>query len=205
MDVSRFNHLFYSLFLPSMCMKRSISLLFSFSILLFSCSDLKKDEQLLRISKLEKRIELIENERLKNEIDTLTALKIATNAVEIRIKNYLVLDTIDLVLGKKMDAYKIMRRNLKPLGKQNSQLKQAIREEEKSLKDLKTDIENGSGSRDKYESYILFEKNKINQLQTLLDEYLRLKEETLATYRELHSELNQLSLDLIRKHILNHL
>lgn len=186
-------------------MKRSISLLFSFSILLFSCSDLKKDEQLLRISKLEKRIELIENERLKNEIDTLTALKIATNAVEIRIKNYLVLDTIDLVLGKKMDAYKIMRRNLKPLGKQNSQLKQAIREEEKSLKDLKTDIENGSGSRDKYESYILFEKNKINQLQTLLDEYLRLKEETLATYRELHSELNQLSLDLIRKHILNHL
>jgi hypothetical protein len=185
-------------------MKRSISLLFSFSILLFSCSDLKKDEQLLRISKLEKRIELIENERLKNEIDTLTALKIATNAVEIRIKNYLVLDTIDLVLGKKMDAYKIMRRNLKPLGKQNSQLKQAIREEEKSLKDLKTDIENGSGSRDKYESYILFEKNKINQLQTLLDEYLRLKEETLATYRELHSELNQLSLDLIRKHNLNH-
>jgi hypothetical protein len=185
-------------------MKRSISLLFSFSILLFSCSDLKKDEQLLRISKLEKRIELIENERLKNEIDTLTALKIATNAVEIRIKNYLVLDTIDLVLGKKMDAYKIMRRNLKPLGKQNSQLKQAIREEEKSLKDLKTDIENGSGSRDKYESYILFEKNKINQIQTLLDEYLRLKEETLATYRELHSELNQLSLDLIRKHNLNH-
>ena len=185
-------------------MKRSISLLFSFSILLFSCSDLKKDEQLLRISKLEKRIELIENERLKNEIDTLTALKIATNAVEIRIKNYLVLDTIDLVLGKKMDAYKIMRRNFKPLGKQISQLKQALLEEQKSLKNLKTDIENGSGSRDKYESYILFEKNKINQLQTLLDEYLRLKEETLATYRELHSELNQLSLDLIRKHNLNH-
>ena len=109
----------------------------------------------------------------------------------------MVLDTIDLVLGKKMDAYKIMRRSLKPLGKQNIQLKQAIREEQKSLKDLKTDIENGSGSRDKYESYILFEKNKITQLQTLLDEYLRQKQETFATYRELHSELNQLSLVLL--------
>lgn len=157
-----------------------------------------------RISKLEKQIVLIENERSENEIDTLTALKIATNAVEIRIKNYLVLDTINLVLGKKMDAYKIMRRSLKPLGKQNSQLKQAIREEQKTLKALKSDIENGSGSRDKYESYILFEKNKVNQLQTLLDEYLRLKEETMATYRALHPELNQLSLDLVRKHNLNH-
>jgi hypothetical protein len=153
---------------------------------------------------LEKRILLIENERTVNEIDTLTALKIATNAVEIRIKNYLVLDTINLVLGKKMDAYKMMRRSLKPLGKQNSQLKQAIREEQKTLKALRSDIENGSGSRDKYESYILFEKNKLNQLQILLDEYLKLKNETMATYRELHPELNQLSLDLVRKHNLNH-
>jgi hypothetical protein len=185
-------------------MKRSITFLLSLSMFIVSCSDLKKDEQLKRISKLENGLALIEKNRLKNEIDTLTELKIATNAVEIRIKNYLVLDTIDLVLGKKMDAYKIMRRSLKPLGKQNIQLKQAIREEQKSLKDLKTDIENGSGSRDKYESYILYEKNKINQLQTLLDEYLRQKQETLATYRKLHPELNQLSLDLVRKYNLTH-
>lgn len=185
-------------------MKRSIIFLLSLSMFIVSCSDLKKDEQLKRISKLENGLALIEKNRLKNEIDTLTELKIATNAVEIRIKNYLVLDTIDLVLGKKMDAYKIMRRSLKPLGKQNIQLKQAIREEQKSLKDLKTDVENGSGSRDKYESYILFEKNKINQLQTLLDEYLRKKQETLSTYRKLHPELNQLSLDLVRKYNLSH-
>ena len=114
------------------------------------------------------------------------------------------MDTINLVLGKKMDAYKIMRRNLKPLGKQNSQLKNAIREEQKTLKALKTDIESGSGSRDKYESYILFEKNKINQIEVLVKEYLRLKKEIVKTYRELHSELNQLSLDLLRQHNLNH-
>ena len=97
-----------------------------------------------------------------------------------------------------------MRRNLKPLGKQNSQLKTAIREERRTLNALKSDIENGSGSRDKYESYILFEKNKINQVDVLLKEYLRLKEETLDTYHKLHPELNQLSLDLLRKHNLNH-
>jgi hypothetical protein len=180
------------------------SLILSSCILLFSCSDLKKDEQLKRIAKLEKRLSDIESVRIKNEIDTLTALKIATNAVEIRIKNYLVLDTIDMVLGKKMDTYKIMRRNLKPLGKQNSQLKTAIREERRTLNDLKVDIENGSGSRDKYESYILFEKNKISQVDVLLKEYLRFKEETLDTYHKLHPELNQLSLDLLRKHNLNH-
>jgi chromosome segregation ATPase len=185
-------------------MKQSIFLFLSCCVLLFSCADLKKDEQLQRISKLEQRLSGLEKTRAKNEIDTLTALKIATNAVEIRIKTYLVLDTINLVLGKKMDAYKIMRRNLKPLGKQNSQLKNAIREEQKTLKALKTDIESGSGSRDKYESYILFEKNKINQIEVLVKEYLRLKKEIVKTYRELHSELNQLSLDLLRQHNLNH-
>jgi len=185
-------------------MKFSISLIISCCFLLFSCADLKKDEQLQRISKLEQRLSDIEKIRIKNEIDTLTALKIATNAVEIRIKNYLVLDTINLVLGKKMDTYKIMRRNLKPLGKQNSQLKMAIREERRTLNALKSDIENGSGSREKYESYILFEKNKIRQLDVLLKEYLRLKKETLETFCKLHPELNQLSLDLLRKHNLNH-
>ena len=109
------------------------------------------------------------------------------------------MDTINLVLGKKMDAYKIMRRNLKPLGKQNSQLKNALKEEAQVLKSLKLDINNGSGSREKYESYILFEKNKINQIQVLLDEYLKLKRETLKTYHELHPELNQFSIELIRK------
>lgn len=187
-----------------MVLKFSYSLVALCCVLLFSCADLKKDEQLSRISKLEKTLAKIEQERAKNTIDTLTALKISTNNVEIRIKTYLVLDTINLVLGKKMDAYKIMRRNFKPLGKQNSQLKSAIREERKTLKDLRVDIDNGSGSRDKYESYILFEKNKIKQLQILLDEHMRLKNETFHTYRELHDELNQLSLALLRKNNLSH-
>ncbi|MEN9972182.1 MAG: hypothetical protein RIS20_529 [Bacteroidota bacterium] len=180
------------------------ALLLLTGVFLFSCSDLKKDEQLKRISKLEQRLSVIEQTRIKNEIDTLSALKSTTNSVEIRLKKYLVLDTINLVLGKKIDAYKIMRRNLNPLWKQNSQLKTAIREEQRTLKALSADIENGSGSRDKYESYILFEKNKISQVDVLLKEYLRLKLETLETYHKLHAELNQLSLDLLRKHNLNH-
>ena len=180
-------------------MKSFLVIILSFGFIFVSCADLKKNDQIKRVSVLEKRLKKIELTRKSNEIDSLTAMKISTNAVEIRIKTYLVLDTINLVLGKKMDAYKIMRRNLKPLGKQNSQLKSALKEETQVLKSLKLDIENGSGSREKYESYILFEKNKINQIQVLLDDYLRLKRETLKTYDELHPELNQFSIELIRK------
>jgi hypothetical protein len=180
-------------------MKPLIIIFLSFGFVFVSCADLKKEDQIKRVVLLEKRLNKIEQTRKASEIDSLTAMKISTNAVEIRIKTYLVLDTINLVLGKKMDAYKIMRRNLKPLGKQNSQLKNALKEEAHVLKSLKLDIENGSGSREKYESYILFEKNKINQIQVLLDEYLRLKQETFKTYHELHPELNQLSIELIRK------
>jgi hypothetical protein len=180
-------------------MKARHIMLISIGLFFVSCADLKKDDQMNRIGQLKQRIDQIEQKRKANEIDTLTAMKVSTNAVEIRIKTYLILDTINLVLGKKMDAYKIMRRNLKPLGKQNSQLKNALKEEAQVLKSLKLDINNGSGSREKYESYILFEKNKINQIQVLLDEYLKLKRETLKTYHELHPELNQFSIELIRK------
>ncbi|MDP4761063.1 MAG: hypothetical protein NWR96_05465 [Crocinitomicaceae bacterium] len=180
-------------------MKALHVMLISIGLFFVSCADLKKDDQMKRIGQLKQRIDQIEQKRKANEIDTLMAMKVSTNAVEIRIKTYLILDTINLVLGKKMDAYKIMRRNLKPLGKQNSQLKNALKEEAQVLKSLKLDINNGSGSREKYESYILFEKNKINQIQVLLDEYLKLKRETLKTYHELHPELNQFSIELIRK------
>ena len=56
--------------------------------------------------------------------DSLSRMANNSTNVELRIKNYLINDTIDLELGKKLDAYKIMRKSIGVLRKNNSKIKQ---------------------------------------------------------------------------------
>lgn len=180
---------------------KTVTFCFLFIGFTFSaCVDLKKDAYINRISKLERTLSITERKLHMNKLVSLPELKRQTGDVELRIKNYLVLDTMDLVTGKKIQAYKIMIKNWKPIGKQYSQLKNGIKEERRTLKNLRKDIEAGAGDRASYEQYLRFEKNKVMQLDVLLQEYVRLKKETLQTYHSLHKELNHFSLKLLRKH-----
>ncbi len=181
-------------------MKTLTFCLFLLGFTFTACVDLKKDEYTQRITKLETALGKIEHKLLFNKLGSLPELKRQTEAVELRIKNYLVLDTIDLITGKKIQAYKIMIKNWTPIWKQFSQLKDGIKEESRTLKNLRKDIESGAGDRASYEQYLLFEKNKVTQLDVLLQDYLRLKKENLQTYQSLHKDLNLFSLELLRKH-----
>ena len=66
-----------------------------FVLFLFAgCNGKNHDNLVLKINTLSNSLDSLEKILLNNEIDTLAALRVATNAVEIRIKNYynLVLD-----------------------------------------------------------------------------------------------------------------
>lgn len=62
--------------------------------------DKERKEYFNQLDQLESEINALESKLLSNEIDTLAALQLATNSVELRIKNYLVLDTINMSLAK---------------------------------------------------------------------------------------------------------
>jgi hypothetical protein len=164
---------------------------------LFSCSDFKKKDQLEKIQGSQRNLSDIEKELKINKIDTMSKIRLATNEVELRIKNNLVLDTINLVLGKKMDDYKRMRRSLGPIGKSFEQLKTGVIEEKEALKNLKLDIQNGEGERNLYDQHITFESTKIKQLNTLLISYKGSKSEAMEVFTRLHKELDSLSMTLI--------
>ena len=163
------------------------------ALLLIACSDFAKKDQLVKITDLQKKISALEGQVTKNKIDSISEIKLATSEVELRIKKNLYLDTINLELGTKMDDYKRMRRSFMPLAKSYSQLIKGIREERLALKNLKLDVQNGEGERGKYDEYIAFEANKINQLMTLLEAYISYKDETMKTFFRLHPSLDSLS------------
>lgn len=174
--------------------------LFILSIIaLSSCSDLNKGKQLESIDKMNVSLDSIQTVLFQHEIDTIAALGVAANTLELRIKNNYYADTIDMALGKKMDAYKVMRRTFGPMGRSFSVIKNGVLSEKEVLKNLKSDIENGYGERKKYDEHIQFEEGKVDQLRSLLKEYVTEKEKTMKTFFELHDELNTFSLELLKK------
>ncbi|MFM7466454.1 MAG: hypothetical protein ACKO2O_00965 [Crocinitomicaceae bacterium] len=179
-----------------------MKLLYFFVLLVVcSCSFLDKErkEYFNQLDQLASEINALESKLLSNEIDTLAALQLATNSVELRIKNYLVLDTINMPLAKKLNEYKVMRRALGPLGAQFQKGKKSLREERETLKKLRTDIENGSGEREKYGDYISFERDKVKKISILIDDYVKQKNKNMNTFLTLHPELNEFSLSLLTK------
>lgn len=166
---------------------------------LLSCTDLNKGKQISAIDGMNKTIDSIQTVLLENEIDTIAALQVATNTVELRIKNYYYADTIDMALGRKMDAYKVMRRSLGPLGRSYVTIKNGVIAERTALSNLKKDIENGDGDRKKYDEYVQFEQGKVDQLRSLLSEYVKEKNKTMKTFNELHQELYDFSMEWYHK------
>ncbi|MFM7667726.1 MAG: hypothetical protein ACKO7D_06005 [Bacteroidota bacterium] len=178
---------------------RHFLLILSLLILVYSCSDINKNKRIERISAMEKTLDSIEKIMNTNKIDSLADMQLAAQGVELRIKNNYKLDTINLEFGKKMDEYKRMRRAIPKLKGNWDKVKKGIGEMRKSLKNLKTDIENNSGKREKYDEYLKFEQNKLNQLCLLSNECQKGQKKILESYMKLHPELYQFSMELINE------
>lgn len=181
-------------------MKRSLVALFGFCVLfLTSCMDLETSKQLETIASLNQTIDSIETVFKEHKLDSIAKISLRAYSIENRIKKYYRSDTINMEFGRKMDAFKVMRRTLKPLRKSITLIPEFIAEEREALKKLKADIENGDGKRAKYAEYITSEEVKVSQLRVLLNEYVETKETSLNTYNELYDELNDFSMSLVKK------
>ncbi|MFT7344554.1 MAG: hypothetical protein ACI9XP_001139 [Lentimonas sp.] len=176
-----------------------LALLILSSLLAFSCTDLKKGSQLDAINVLSVQLDSLDGELASHKMDSGFYFAQLASAVELRIKTFYFADTIDMKLGMKMDAYKLMRKKLEPLAGDYNNLKLGVLETKSSVANLKDDIENGNGKREKYDEFVVFEANKVEQLNVLYKDYFMSRDKTLATYNELHSELDAFSMELQEK------
>lgn len=169
------------------------------ALFLTSCMDLETSTRLERIEAMERTIDSVEVVFKEHKLDSMSVLSIRAYDVENRIKKNYIADTIDMELARKMDAFKVMRRSFNPMGKAMSSIPTSIIEEREKLAQLKTDIENGDGKREKYDEYLIYEESKVGQLRTLLKDYVDTKTTALKTYDELYVELNDFSKSLLKK------
>lgn len=155
-------------------------------LLLCSCSDIEKEAQLSKIKTLQTNLSKHKQSFEVMKIDTLFVMKQRSSDLERKLKQNYKSDSVDINLGRRIDAYKRMRRMFGPLGTLATKLNNAFNEETLHLQHLYHDVDNGFGSRDKYDEYIRLETKKCRQITILIEDYLRIKTEAFEIYAKEH-------------------
>lgn len=176
------------------------SISFALAASLFvGCTDVKKIEQIERIDSLSASVDSISQVYSENKIDTVRNISMSIYGVQNRIKNNYVSDTINFALGVKMGQHKWMKKKFKVVGKNGKVLDSGLVQMKTDLEDLRYDIDNGYGDRAKYDEHIGHESNKVRQLKAICNEYVLLKDSCMSIYNNVHDELNEFSMSLIKK------
>lgn len=167
--------------------------------MLLSCQDLKKDGQIKAIEQLEQKRDSID--QIFSEIKSDSTTLVIANAVflEEQLRRRYEFDTLNLELGKKINEYKMIIKQLPPVLDLMDTLRERLQEEEETLHNLKTDIEKAAGDKAKYDEYIAFEQQKIMEIETQLQNALAYRKRSLDAYGRLDLEMRTFSKNLEKK------
>lgn len=91
---------------------------------------------------------------------------------------------------KSCKGYLKKKHNHRTLSDEAIVISNSIREEKQALYNLKMDIENGYGNKEKYDEFITFEQSKLTTIKVLLEQYLIRKNKDLPRFRKSLKELN---------------
>jgi predicted nucleic acid-binding Zn-ribbon protein len=157
-----------------------------FISLLLSCKDEEKANYLNEVSSIEQELDSLEsivNDTTRRN-STMVNLNVRNTIIKVK-KNYLP-DTIDYSVANMMNDYKEIRKAISSNSGNLAKAKQAIPEVKQKIEDLKHDIKNGVGERERYKEYIDFEQNKIEDIKNVLDYYIKTNNKFYDRYDSLH-------------------
>lgn len=166
-------------------------------LLIWGCKDQEKSSYLEEIEVMNSKIDSLENVSKNQNSDSIPAIvRTIENTID-KVKENYVADTIDLELAALMNRYKDAKKSLSSNTGNLSKARGAIPEVKEKLGDLKHDIENGVGDREKYQEYINFEKNKIQEIESILDYYIKTNKKYLEQFENTHPKVKNFADSLV--------
>lgn len=159
-----------------------------------SCADLNRGEQLKKIHALENTLDSIQTVLIENsDLEEIQFIKECNKDLSSRIM--LSQDTIPFELALMLDVYNNAMQNIEPVMVQQSVLDSNIIIQKEGLLKLISDIENVSGKRNEYDTYIHFESEKTEQLRNDLITFIELRNALLEVqteyYKKIESQFNK--------------
>lgn len=150
------------------------------------CQDQHKVQHIAELNEMQSTLDSISS--LVNDTNRRNThtINMAVRNTIIQVKDNYLPDTINYEVAERMNDYKEIRKALSSNSGNYAKVKQAIPEVQQKIKDLKHDIENGVGNRDKYEEYIQFERKKIQDIQEIFSYYRKTNKKFINRFDSLH-------------------
>ena len=167
-------------------------------VLLSSCADLKKSEQLDSLEGLS--VKLVELQDLKmGSVDTIQLYMGRVNLIDsLIILNYQN-DTLNFQNAKDIDAFMNLKAVFPELNSSLIFIDSAIVLKTNAIESLKKDIENSTGDRSKYPAFISFEEGEVGKIETQLEESQLRLSESIMTFNSLYPAVNDYLVSLNNK------
>lgn len=152
------------------------------ALVFFSCTDMKKGKQMEQITALQAELDSLEKEWNNQESNTIDSLSVICTATIDSISLLYNDQKIAVNLASKIDQFKQANTDLKELKRVHSFFPSLLNDKKQALASLKTDVNKGSGRREKYDEYIDFETKELATIRQQYQEYLQAKEQCIEYY-----------------------
>ncbi|WP_299207761.1 hypothetical protein [Brumimicrobium sp.] len=179
-------------------MKLNFFIVLALGVSIASCSNAEKKSQIAEIETMEKTLDSLSLMVFDTTRMITTDIVMTVRETIAHVKENYMPDTIDYVLADKMNSYKEVRKVLSRNSGNIAKVKHAIPEVQEKLKDLKHDIEKGVNDRDKYQDYINYERNKVDEIKEVWSYYRETTDEYYKLFDSLHPVIKNLGDSLAR-------
>ena len=147
---------------------RYFILLLAVLFLLLSCTDIKRDERLGRLDKMDSELNSAYDSLIV--IDELDSLLFKGQVTEILERTATLNDTIELADARYFDSLQLLISSSEFYYGTKRKVDSLIQVEKDILEDLRSDLTNDAGKRDQYDVYIQQEEARVNNVLLLISE-----------------------------------
>lgn len=167
-----------------------VSLFFLF-VLLISCSDLKKPDQLARAESIVKDLTDLEAELNSFALDSIESQSEENARIISALKEFET-DTISIAIAKKMNQFQRLHETIPVALELRKQIQETAIEMRADLVKLKGDISAGNGKRDRYDTFLNKEASKMKLLRKKGTQCLKLLKELDQNWEEARLNMKEL-------------
>jgi hypothetical protein len=163
---------------------------------LASCHDVAKKQQLEELSILDKRVDHIQREYETLKKDDVSEIIYTMKELKYHVKFDVEGDTLSIEIAKKLDAYNRIYKKLNLVETYGEKILFGSQKVKNSIDNLTNDIKNGDGDRGNYDKFLAFETDKVDNLQQIMEDMIKLQKENIRAYLNVKGAVENFAAEL---------
>ena len=166
---------------------RKISFIFTLA-LLTSCVEVSGEQKVQEVESMIIQLDSLETRSRELSIENLSEITEWGDTLDARIRK--LFKPVPFNIGKQIVTFTELKGELSVFNTTDTLITKQLIIQKSQLVNLKTDIENGSGSRGQYDQYISKEQANIKQIEGLINKRDSARIRIISNFNELKSNLD---------------